>query len=261
MVGCLDADAVCRSFDLGVPSRPAEPLAGGSSVARWKVHTSRGRWMVKAVGSPASWQLDQMRVSGIVERAAYVAGVPMPRPVEPSGAAAGYWALLCERDLYARASRWVDGTPPDSPAGAGLAGWLGRTLAAIEGLALPGDPATEAAYPVHSVADWHSWLDQAMTAGVLGRGQKGAALAAGRWLGVQSKAPAGLRRTLGIPVRLERTPRRSAGLRLPMSRRECLPEGGDRRCHVSWPPVPPWRRCGPATRPSPAIWDGRTPGV
>jgi Phosphotransferase enzyme family len=164
----LDTDAVCATFDLGLSSGPPIPLTGGSSATRWMLRTDRGGWMVKATSSPATWQLSEMRVSAVLERAAYGAGVSMPRPVEPHGPGVGYWARLGEAGMWARVSEWIDGTAA-SAADLSLAAWLGRTLARLERLALPGDHTGEAAYPVHSAPDWHHWLDEATTAGVLGR--------------------------------------------------------------------------------------------
>jgi Phosphotransferase enzyme family len=124
--------------------------------------------MVKAISSPTAWELTAMRVYGVLERAAYRAGVSMPRPVEPNGPGVGYWACLGEAGMWVRVSEWVDGTAA-SPADMSLAAWLGRTLATVERLALPGDHTGEAAYPVHSVSEWHDWLDEAGAAGVLSR--------------------------------------------------------------------------------------------
>jgi hypothetical protein len=70
---------ICEVLDLGAACDPPELVTGGSSAARWRVRTTRGRWLVKT-SAPAAWQLREMRVSGRLERAAYEAGVPMPTP-------------------------------------------------------------------------------------------------------------------------------------------------------------------------------------
>ncbi|WP_285486834.1 aminoglycoside phosphotransferase family protein [Amycolatopsis taiwanensis] len=141
------------------------PLRGGSSAGRWKLDTDRGRWLVKTLRPPADWQLCAMRVSGTLERAAATAGVSMAVPVEPRGDAVGYWARLDE-DVFARVCTWVDVAGP-TVVDPELATWAGATLAAINRLELPGDPAAEAAYPVHPVPDWSDWLATATAAGVL----------------------------------------------------------------------------------------------
>jgi hypothetical protein len=79
----------------------------------------------------------------------------------------GNRACLDEGGMYARVSEWIDGVAPTTSADTSLAGWLGRTVAVIEHLALPGDQRAEAAYPVQSVADWRLWLDEARAAGML----------------------------------------------------------------------------------------------
>jgi hypothetical protein len=155
-----------RAFDLGTGTAPPVRLAGGSSAERWLLTTDRGRWMVKVTAAPQEWERHQMRVSGVLERAAYRTGVPMPEPVAPRGAAIGYWAPAGESGKWTRVTRWVDGAPPGS-ADPALAAWLGRTVAAIERLDLPADPTADAAYPLHPVPDWRHWLDEAVPAGVL----------------------------------------------------------------------------------------------
>lgn len=178
-------DDICTVLGLGAPGDPPELVAGGSSAARWRVRTARGRWLVKTTPAPAAWQRHEMRVSGRLERAAYEAGVPMPAPAEPvatlsvpakpdetrsaATGIAGYWVRLAGDGRYARASAWIDGRPCAGPADESLAAWLGRTVAAIERLHLPGDPSAEAAYPVHPVPDWQEWLGQAVSAGILRR--------------------------------------------------------------------------------------------
>ncbi len=165
-------DDICAVLGLGTPGDPPELVAGGSSAARWRVRTARGRWLVKTTPAPPDWQLHEMQVSGRLERAAYEAGVPMPAPAEPVAARsvpAGYWVRLDEDGRYARASAWIDGMPCTGPASESLAAWLGRTIAAIECLRLPSDPSAEAAYPVHPMPDWQEWLGQAVSAGTLRR--------------------------------------------------------------------------------------------
>jgi hypothetical protein len=164
-----DADVIADIFDLGLPSDGLTALTGGSSARRWVLDTDRGRWMVKGHHTPTSWQLQEMRVSGMLELAAHAAGVSMSRPILPRTAAVGLWAAIDELGGFVRVSAWLEGVPPSPAHGALLAGWLGRTLAIIDGLRLPGDPTTEAAYPIHDTAEWRCWLDEAASASVLDR--------------------------------------------------------------------------------------------
>jgi hypothetical protein len=116
------------------------------------------------------WQLTEMRVSADLERAAYAAGVPMPRPAEPSGPAAGLWTPIGSGGIYVRVSQWVNGVSASARAAngdLGLARWLGHTLALIARLDLPADHTADAAYPIHRAEDWPGWLADAVTAGVM----------------------------------------------------------------------------------------------
>jgi hypothetical protein len=161
-----DLGAVAEAFGLGTPVAPAAALPGGSPAGRWRLRTDRGCWMVKTYDAPAAWEREQMRDAGALEQGAYAAGVAMPRPVPPRGPALGLWQPVGTG--YARVAEWVEGSPPAEHTMA-LARWLGRTLAAIDGLGLAADPSAGVAYALHPMADWHRWLDGAHAAGVLDR--------------------------------------------------------------------------------------------
>src|SRR5205814_4360848 len=118
-------------------------LPGGAVAQRWRLRTDGGTWMVKIYASPAAWEREQMRDAGALELAAHAAGVAMPRPVVPPGPAIGLWQAV--RPGYARVAEWVDGTPPSANT-VPRAGWLGRTLATLDRLGLPADPARGVAY-------------------------------------------------------------------------------------------------------------------
>jgi Ser/Thr protein kinase RdoA (MazF antagonist) len=164
MVGGLAAEA----FGLGGLSRAPEPLPGGGPALRWRVTTERGSWMVKTHEAPEARHLHGMLVSSALELAAYRAGAAMPRPVGRPDAEAGLWHRV--GDTYVRAAEWVEGTPPPVNTRA-LGAWLGRTMATIERLDLPGDPSAEGAYVLHPMADWHRWIDAGAAAGVLDRAE------------------------------------------------------------------------------------------
>jgi hypothetical protein len=167
--------AVAAAFGLGTPAGPPAALPGGTPAGRWRLRTDRGTWMVKTCSEPAAWELEQMRDAGALERAAYAAGVPMPRPITPRGPAAGLWQAL--DDGYARVSAWVEGTTTFETT-VPLARWLGRTMATIDGLDLPVDPAAGVAYRLHPMADWDRWLGGAHAAGLIDRPEAADAKAA-----------------------------------------------------------------------------------
>jgi len=170
-----DLRAVADAFGLGAVVDPPVPLPGGGSARRWRLRTARGTWMVKTYEEPAAWERQQMRDAGALERAAYAAGVAMPRPVEPLGAALGLWHPV--GSVYARVAEWVEGTPPAVNT-VPLARWLGRTLATIDGLGLPADPSLGVAYPLHPMPDWQRWIAGTHAAGLLERREAADALAA-----------------------------------------------------------------------------------
>lgn len=154
------------ALGLGTPIAAPVALAGGGPAQRWRLRTDQGNWMVKTFPAPAAWERQQMRDAGALERAAYAAGVPMPRPVVPPGPAIGLWQPVASG--YVRASEWVDGTPPADNT-VPLARWLGRTLAMIDRLGLPADPTAGVAYTLYPLSDWRRWLAGVHTAGLVER--------------------------------------------------------------------------------------------
>ena len=167
--------AVADAFGLGLPVDAPAALPGGGSARRWRLRTDRGIWMVKTYAEPADWERQQMRDAGALERAAYAAGLAMPRPVEPTGTAIGLWQPVGSG--YARVTEWVAGTAPATNT-VPLARWLGRTLATIDRLGLPADPSLGVAYTLYPPADWRRWLADARAAGLLERREAADAAAA-----------------------------------------------------------------------------------
>ena len=174
-----DAQSVCRTFGLGDAVGRVRPLPGLSSAGVWELDTVDGGWVVKAVRPAGGWQLRSMRRAGELETAAYAAGVAMPRPVAPRSAdAVGLWTPLSDDDRFVRVSERLEGAPPSAPAEERLAAWLGRTVAAIARLALPGGQTEPGAYDVHARADWTRWLAEATAADLLDRAGRQALSAA-----------------------------------------------------------------------------------
>lgn len=178
-----DAQTVCRTFGLGDAVGGIRPLPGLSSAEVWALDTVDGAWVVKAMRPVDSGQLRSMRRAGQLEAAAYAAGVTVARPVPPRAAdAVGLWTPLTGDERYVRVSERLSGAPPSAPADERLAAWLGRTVAAIARLGLPGDVNEPGVYDVTARADWERWLDEAAAADVLDRAGRqalsGAVLAA-----------------------------------------------------------------------------------
>ncbi|MEU0564438.1 phosphotransferase [Nonomuraea sp. NPDC005983] len=134
------------------------PLSGYSSASAWKLRTEAGLWVVKAQYAIKRWEVEAMRHSGDLERAALAAGIAVPRPVEGGEGAAGFWAPAPGGTEYLRVSAWADGPRAELPAGRELAAWLGGTVAALAAVAPPVDVRQGRGYPLHPLAQWEEWL-------------------------------------------------------------------------------------------------------
>ncbi|MDQ8701673.1 aminoglycoside phosphotransferase family protein [Streptomyces sp. LHD-70] len=159
----VDQDRVAEVFALGQASGPARALRGGSSGRVWDLHTSEGRWVVKTQAAPEDWRRSHMVRAHTLERAAYIAGLPMARPVTPPEPSVGFWHDI--DGTHARVLEFVENAHPvvvDSAVEPGaLAAWLGRTLASIEQLGVPGDLSDDASTPLHPLGDWREWISEA----------------------------------------------------------------------------------------------------
>jgi Ser/Thr protein kinase RdoA (MazF antagonist) len=155
----MDAATVAAAFDLGEPLDPLHPLGGGSSDRAWTLRTRRGRWVVKTARPLGGWQRDAMVRSHRLESAAYAAGVPMPRPVDPPAPAVGYW-----HDAAGHLLRVSEYVPGGRPAVRRLPEWIGTTLAQVAGLGLAAELDADASAPLHRPAEWLSWIDEASAA-------------------------------------------------------------------------------------------------
>ncbi|HCT81851.1 MAG TPA: hypothetical protein DGG94_22775 [Micromonosporaceae bacterium] len=122
----------------------------------WKISDQDGQRVMKVLRSQGEWQLNRMRQSGQLERAAFEAGIPMAIPVIPVLDGVGLWTPLGD-ERYVRLTEFVDGPHPDIDLK--LARWVGSTLAQIEQLRLPA--AVDESYPVHPLEEWAKWLGEA----------------------------------------------------------------------------------------------------
>ncbi|GIH67555.1 hypothetical protein Msi02_83720 [Microbispora siamensis] len=124
------------------------------------------------------WEFEAMQQAGDLERAALSAGVLTPPPVEACGISPGYWLAMPEGPDYIRVSQWLEGTQPEIPANEDLATWLGRIVAAMATVSLPGSLNEGLGYPLYPLGDWHVWLDKAEAMEIVTAKQRAQLLAA-----------------------------------------------------------------------------------
>ncbi len=119
--GVMDDTAVrgvCELFGLGGPCGAATPVAGGLTHRMWAVETDRGIFAVKEINR----NFDDPGYVGwyerafALERAAFDAGVPMPRPIPDvaSGRCLAEVPGTGERPMTVRAHAWVEGDKLDN---------------------------------------------------------------------------------------------------------------------------------------------------
>ena len=143
----VDAEAVCAAFGLSERGAALTTLTH----VTWRLTAGGDRFLVKRV--PAEWATE-IGAAMAVERTAIAAGIPAPRPVEPSDPAVGCAARLRDGTLI-RVSEWVDGRPPGP--GDDLADWLGTTVARLHALR-PVSAAEPVVYGIHPRERWAEWL-------------------------------------------------------------------------------------------------------
>jgi aminoglycoside phosphotransferase (APT) family kinase protein len=166
-----DARAVCDAFGLPAPLAAMTRVPGGLTHRLWRLETSEGAFAVKEISRDLnrpdffSW-LDR---AFTLERAAYDAGVMMPRPV-PALATSGCLAQLLgdgDRPTFVRVHEWVDGEQLNNAAlyPPGDAARIAAQLARIHALGM--HPAAGAPSPL-KVADpayWRELADRCARAG------------------------------------------------------------------------------------------------
>jgi Ser/Thr protein kinase RdoA (MazF antagonist) len=161
--------AIARAFGLGVPTGPLEAVGVGRARHHlWRLSTTRGRFVVKALGRDQGLGADVRELQGPVrlELAALAAGVPMPRPYLVRGSDAGVAAVPIRgrQPVLVGVHAWVDGSTATAPGSTELAVQLGGALAVIHRIGLAGgedaevDPWYRAA---HGAAHWGGLADRA----------------------------------------------------------------------------------------------------
>ena len=104
---------MCAAFGLGDPAGAMTPVAGGLTHRLWRLETSRGTFAVKVLDR--TWGPPDLEAwyerAFTLERAAFAAGIAMPRPV-PAAATGGCLAQVNRADgqkATVRAHAWVEG--------------------------------------------------------------------------------------------------------------------------------------------------------
>lgn len=161
----LTAREIAELFDIGAPTSPIAPLAGGaSSQAVFQFATDRGEWVVKTQHGLPDWKRVAMEQSYILERAAAdskVIGMAEPVAVPDGNKSVGYWLWLPELDQAIRVQEKLPGASLSAPVSAGTAAWAGAAVAHIASLNIPADAAADEGNPVHQVAEWEDWTAEA----------------------------------------------------------------------------------------------------
>ncbi|MFP8887278.1 aminoglycoside phosphotransferase/kinase family protein [Streptomyces mangrovi] len=166
----LDPGRVAAAFGLGRPLGRWRPLSNGGHPSDSRVlSTTRGRWVVRTDRLLGDWHRGHAHRVHRLESAAWRAGIPMPRPLEPPAPAIGYWHNP-EGETLVRVSRWLDGRDLrqlGTSSRASLpeaARWAGAVLARIALLGTESDAGPEDEPALHSPADWHEWVAEAEAA-------------------------------------------------------------------------------------------------
>ncbi|MHB8574582.1 MAG: phosphotransferase enzyme family protein [Dehalococcoidia bacterium] len=171
LAGSSLAEAVAGRFALGTPIEPLRPVMGGLMNRMWHLRTTRGRFAVKQFNrdfdNPA--YLPGLEQGWRVERAAFEAGISMPRPIVVSGTNACIAELPEGGDHpeTVRVHEWIDGRTPgprDDPVVLGAA--VGEMLARLHGLQLPASATPAELLPVFGAGHWTALFERTHHAGL-----------------------------------------------------------------------------------------------
>jgi thiamine kinase-like enzyme len=159
--------AICDLFGLGEPVGEATPVAGGLVHKMWRVETDGGIFAVKEMNRDVDdpgftpWIERAFRL----ERAAFDAGVPMPRPVPVAGSSSCLGELpgSSGRPITVRVHAWVDGEKLDNARvyPPGVAAEVATMLAQIHALDMRSDVPARDALRVFGEAHWRTYAERA----------------------------------------------------------------------------------------------------
>ncbi len=133
--------AICTAFDLGAPVGEITPVVSGLTHRMWRLETERRAFAVKeiSIDSSGAWTIDRIERAFTPERAAFDAGVPMPRPVPVAGTNTCLAEVRRDNGSIAtvRVHEWMEGEGLQRIVyGADFAGRVGQVIARIHGLAM-----------------------------------------------------------------------------------------------------------------------------
>jgi Ser/Thr protein kinase RdoA (MazF antagonist) len=173
--------AVLAAFGIRGRVLSVTAVGGAWSNQVYRLEATTGTFALKELRNP--WQdpgwLKWLAAAWDFEQLAFASGVEMPEPVSNrSDGGPLAWVETADDPagvVPVRVHRWVDGVPPGPGAvSPEVAGWAGRTLARLHGLAAP--PADRAVFPGPEVStqtadDWPELARLAVEAGAPWAGQ------------------------------------------------------------------------------------------
>ena len=151
-----------RAFDLGTPRGDFVFAGRGQTnpLGVLRLKTDRGAFAIKRFTVPP-------RPAALaVERAAFAAGIPMPRPIHtPSGEPALTYQTK-SRLVWVRAYSWIEGEPGDWGQVSESASFdVGQLMARVHALPVADEVLVEDTWQPPGVAGWRALAEAASTAG------------------------------------------------------------------------------------------------
>ncbi len=153
---------ICELFDLGAPHGAPEPVAGGLTNRVWRLETTRGVFAVKEMNR------DPDRADYVawfdrafsLEQAAFLSGIPTPRPVPVavSGRCLGELPRRDDAPVTVRVHEWVEGAKLENSAvySTEVAAHVAVILANIHSLGMTADVGVEDALRVFGDEHWRA---------------------------------------------------------------------------------------------------------
>jgi hypothetical protein len=153
------ARAVGDAFALGTPHGEMAPVAGGLTHRMWRLETDHGAFAVKEINLDpgGAWQRPWIERAFTLERAAFEAGVPMPRlvPVSATGLCLAEIRRGDGTTAMVRVHEWADGSGLHHTVyPAEVAETVAATIARIHNLRMPADQTLAEALRIGGDEHW-----------------------------------------------------------------------------------------------------------